>query len=319
MPSTTDTDNSIPIQTSGLTAFIATDYVGTAGVITGHYQMIKLAYGVAGAATVVNSSTPLPVSIAGGLTATISGFTGTFAVQGVGGGPVVVSGTVTTTGLTTAPLYVRTTTGFQVEVTGGRQLSKTSDSVSVYGPSGVSYIYAQLVSGVSGTALSVTNGALNVSIAGATINATIPSTVTVVGLSGATAVGVNVGNTVGINDTNILNGMTAIYSQIVGMRSDLGGFAVVRPSGATSARITTTTTAGQFGGFTCQSGINIKSSSTNTDIVYIADTTTAPSGSTSTTGYELDPGESIFINIINSNKLSYRAKTSSQIISYIAT
>jgi hypothetical protein len=46
-------------------------------------------------------------------------------------------------------------------------------------------------------------------------------TVTVVGLSGATAVNVSsVGNTANINDTNILGGMTAIYNQAVGLRSD---------------------------------------------------------------------------------------------------
>ena len=96
MGSTTD---SIPIQTSGITANIATDYIGTGG-ITGHYQLIKLAYGVADSATIVSSSNPFPVTIAAGMTATISGFTGTIQVQGVGGGtPVPVSGTVVVTGI----------------------------------------------------------------------------------------------------------------------------------------------------------------------------------------------------------------------------
>lgn len=315
MPSGTGvTSDALPIQTAGITAYIATDYVGTGG-ITGHYQLIKLGYGVDGSATVVNSSNPLPVTIATGMTATISGFTGTIDVRGVGGAAVVVSGSVVTTGLTSSPLWVKTYTGSQVEVTGGRYLGKSTDSVSVWGPNGLTYIYAHLVT-ASGNSLSYTNGALNVNIAGATINATIPSTVTVVGLSGATAVGVNVGNTVGINDTSILTGMTAIYGQIVGLRTDLGGFAVIRPTGGTAYRLTSTTTASTFVGFTCQKGINIKAASANTDVVYI---TTDTSASTTSLGYELDPGESLFIDIINASLLAHRAKSGSQIISYLAT
>jgi hypothetical protein len=315
MPST-DTDNSIPIQTSGLTAFIATDYVGTAGVITGHYQMIKLAYGSAGAATTVNSSTPLPVSIAGGLTATISGFTGVFSVQGIGGAPVVVSGSVSTTGLTSSPLYVRTTSGFQVEVTGGRQISKSNDSISVYGPSGLTYIYTQLV-GSTGVALSTTNGALNVNISGATINATIPSTVTVVGLSGATAVNVTIGNTVGINDTAILAGMTSVYNQLVTLNSNISSIAGVVPTGITGGRVTATTAVSQLdsGGYTCSNGVNVKSSSANTDIIYLNSSGISASG----IGYELDPGQAFFIKVNNTNKIYMKAKSGSQIISFLAS
>jgi hypothetical protein len=315
MPSGTGvTSDAIPIQTAGITAYIATDYVGTGG-ITGHYQLIKLGYGVDGSATVVNSANPLPVTIATGMTATISGFTGTIDVRGIGGAAVVVSGSVVTTGLTSSPLFVRTFTGSQVEVTGGRYLGKSNDSVSVWGPNGLTYIYVNLVD-QAGNSLSYTNGALNVNVAGATINATIPSTVTVVGLSGATAVGVNVGNTVGINDTNILTGMTAIYGQVVGLRSDLGGFAVIRPTGGTAYRLTSTTTAAAFAGFTCKSGINVKAASANTDVIYITTDTTA---SLTSLGYELDPGESLFIDIINSSLLAHRAKSGSQIISYLAT
>ena len=315
MPSGTGvTSDALPIQTAGITAYIATDYVGTGG-ITGHYQLIKLGYGVDGSATVVNSANPLPVTIATGMTATISGFTGTIDVRGVGGAAVVVSGSVVTTGLTSSPLWVKTFTGSQVEVTGGRYLGKANDSVSVWGPSGLTYIYVNLVD-QAGNSLSYTNGALNVNVAGATINATIPSTVTVVGLSGATAVGVNVGNTVGINDTSILTGMTAIYGQIVGLRSDLGGFAVIRPTGGTAYRLTSITTASPFVGFTCQKGINIKAASANTDVVYI---TTDTSASVTSLGYELDPGESLFVDIINASLLAHRAKSGAQIISYLAT
>lgn len=313
MGSTTDT---IPIQTSGITANIATDYIGTGG-ITGHYQLIKLAYGVADSATIVSSSNPFPVTIAAGMTATISGFTGTIQVQGVGGGtPVPVSGTVVVTGITTSQLYVTTTSGSRVEITGGIPLTKTRDAVSVFGPNGLTYVYTHLVD-AAGNSLSYTNGALNVNIQGVTISTTIQSTVGVFGISGATAIGVNVGNTVGINDTAILSGITAMYGQIVGLRSDLGGFAVIRPTGGTAYRISSTNTSLALAGFTCMSGVNLKAASSNTDIIYISDSSTV--ASTTNVGYELDPGESLFINIINMNLIAHRAKSSTQILSYIAT
>ena len=313
MGSTTDT---IPIQTSGITANIATDYIGTGG-ITGHYQLIKLAYGVADSATIVSSSNPFPVTIAAGMTATISGFTGTIQVQGVGGGtPVPVSGTVVVTGITTSQLYVTTTSGSRVEITGGIPLTKTRDAVSVFGPNGLTYVYTHLVD-AAGNSLSYTNGALNVNIQGVTISTTIQSTVGVFGISGATAISVNVGNTVGINDTAILSGITAMYGQIVGLRSDLGGFAVIRPTGGTAYRISSTNTSLALAGFTCMSGVNLKAASSNTDIIYISDSSTV--ASTTNVGYELDPGESLFINIINMNLIAHRAKSSTQILSYIAT
>jgi len=314
MPSGTGvTSDNIPIQTAGITAYIATDYVGTGG-ITGHYQLIKLGYGVDGSATVVNSSNPLPVTIATGMTATISGFTGTIDVRGVGGAAVVVSGSVVTTGLTSSPLWVKTYTGSQVEVTGGRYLGKSTDSISVWGPSGLTYIYAHLVT-ASGNSLSYTNGALNVNVTGATINATIPSTVTVVGLSGATAVNAIVGNTVGIYDTNIVNGLTAIYAAINTLNTNLGTLGISRPTTFISGRSTVTT--GVTGiyptGYTTISGINMKASSANTDIIYIN------SDGVAAIGYELDPGQNIFLNVKNLNTIYIRAKTSSQIISYMAS
>jgi hypothetical protein len=314
MGSTSDT---IPISTSGITANIATDYVSSGG-ITGHYQMIKLAYGTDGVATMVNSTYPLPVTVGGGLTATISGFTGTINVQGIGGGtPVPVSGTVTVNGVTSAPVYVATSTGYRVEITGGVPLSKSTSSVSVFGPSGLTYIYVNLVD-QAGNSLSYTNGALNVNVAGATISATIPSTVTVVGLSGATAVNVTLGATANINDTNILSGMTAIYGQVVGLRSDLGGFAVTRPSSIKNGRVSTTVSAAQMDGtgFTSSSGVTIKALSTNTDFVYIGNTGGFVGSSV---GHAMDPGDTLFLNISNTNKIWVQANSGTQVITYLAS
>lgn len=325
----TDTDPNIVIETSGLTASVATD-VALFGGSTAHFQVIKLAYGPTGSADVVSSGNPLPVSIATGLTATITGFSGPMSIQGiVSGTPVPVSGTVTAIGISGSPMFVKTFSGSQVEVTGGRYLSKSNDSVSVWGPSGITYIYTNIVDS-NMNSVGVCGGALRVSIVDAGFTATInvsttvgvtndsaTSALRVQGFSGGTSLNVTVGNTVGINDTNILLGITGIYAQVVGLRSDLGGFAVIRPTGGTAYRLTSTTTAALFAGFTCKSGINIKASSTNTDIIYISDSSVV--SSTSSLGYELDPGESLFVDIINMNLLTHRAKSSTQIISYIAT
>jgi hypothetical protein len=312
-----DIDDNIIIETSGLTAAVATDVVRFAGA-TAHFQLIKLAHGICGAANIVSSSSPLPVTIASGMTATISGFTGTIQVQGVVSGyPVAVSGTVTTTGLSASPVYVTTASGSRVEITGGIPLTKTKDAISVFGPSGSTYIYTLLVD-QAGNSLSYTNGALNVNISGATISATIPSTVTVVGLSGATAVNVSVGNTANINDTNILTGMTAIYGQVVGLRSDLSGFAVTRPSSFKNGRVTVGLSVVQMDstGFTSAKGVNIKALSTNSDFIYIGNTAGFVG---STAGYALDPGDQVFLDISNTNKIWLQAGSNSQAITYMAS
>ena len=303
---------------SGATVFIGADSILDPGGYTYYTQYFKLMYGVTGTGTPVTSANPLPVSVAGGMTATISGFTGTITVQGTPSGTAVpVSGTVSVSGLSGAPVYVKTATGAQVEVTGGRYINKTNDAISVYGPAGSTYVYVN-IAGTGGNFATVSNGALNVNVSGATISATIPSTVTVVGLSGATAVAVTVGNTVGINDTNILSGMTAIYGQVVGLRSDLGGFAITRPSSFKNGRTSATVSAGQLDvtGFTASKGINIKALSTNTDFVYVGNTA---SFSGSLVGFAMDPGDSVFLDISNTNKIWIQSNSGTQVVTYLAS
>jgi hypothetical protein len=313
-----DIDDNIIIETSGLTAAVATDVVQFAGA-TAHFQLIKLAHGICGAANIVSSSSPLPVTIASGMTATISGFTGTIQVQGVVSGyPVAVSGTVTTTGLSASPVYVTTASGSRVEITGGIPLTKTKDAISVFGPSGSTYIYTLLVD-QAGNSLSYTNGALNVNISGATISATIPSTVTVVGLSGATAVNVSVGNTANINDTNILTGMTAIYGQVVGLRTDLSALGVGRATAFKTGRASATSSVAvqmDASGYTTYAGINIRALSTNTDFVYLGNTGGLIGASY---GYALDPGENVFLDIQNTNKIYVISNSGTQVITYMAS
>jgi hypothetical protein len=159
---------------------------------------------------------------------------------------------------------------------------------------------------------------LNVNITGATISATIPSTVTVVGLSGATAVNVTVGGTANINDVAILSGMTAIYGQVVGLRSDLGGFAVTRPSSFKNSRVSTTTSASQLDatGFTSSKGVNLKALSTNTDFIYVGNTAGFAGASV---GFAMDPGDNVFLDISNTDKIWVQAASGTQIITFLAS
>jgi hypothetical protein len=304
-----DNNENIVIETSGLTAAVATDVAQFAG-ITAHFQILKIAHGNSGIANMVSSSSPLPVTIATGMTATIAGFTGTLNVQGIGGSPVVVSGTVNTTGLSGSPVYVSTQSGYRVEVTGGRPLNKSTDSVSVWGPSGLTYIYTHLVDS-TGTGIGVSGGALQVAVVGASINATVGATLSVQGFTGAYPLA--------INDASILTGMTAIYGQIVGLRTDFTSLGVGRPSTFKTGRLSVSSASvGQLdsGGYTTSAGINIKALSTNTDFVYIGNTSGLIGSSF---GYALDPGESVEVNVINTNKLFAISNTGTQVITYLAS
>jgi hypothetical protein len=312
-----DTDPNIIIETAGLTAAVATDVAQYSGT-TAHFQIFKLAHGITGVATTTSSANPFPVTVAGGLTASITGFNGLVTVQGTGGGyPLPVSGTIIATGSTGSPVYVKTFTGSQIEITGGR-LYTTVDSISTYGPSGATSIFVKLV-GATGWSIGTSGDALKVAITGATFTATIPSTVLVAGISGATAVAVTVGNTVGIANNDITNGITAIYGQIVGLRTDFTALGVGRPTTFKTGRVSPTSAAVQqmdSGGFTCLTGINIKALSTNTDFIYVGNTSGLVGSSY---GYALDPGENVFLDIQNTNKLYAISNTGTQIITYMAS
>ena len=304
---------------SGATVFIGADSILDPGGYTYYTQYFKLMYGVTGTGTPVTSANPLPVSVAGGMTATISGFTGTITVQGTPSGTAVpVSGTVSVFGLSGAPVYVKTATGAQVEVTGGRYINKTNDAISVYGPAGSTYVYVN-IAGTGGNFATVSNGALNVNVSGATISATIPSTVTVVGLSGATAVAVTVGNTVGIYDTAILASMAGISNQLGTLNSQILSIAGSVPSAFKTGRASVNSiTVSQLdsAGYTASSSVTVKSLSTNTDFVYLGNTSGLVGSSY---GYALDPGESFSLKVNNSNKVYAISNTGTQILTYIVS
>ena len=323
-----DTDDNIIIETSGLTAAVATDVVQFAGACA-HFQLFKLAYGICGTANIVTSSDPLPVSLTNGLTATV---TGPITIQGLtGGAPVNVSGTVISTGITGSPVYVRTFSGYQVEVTGGR-LYTTNDSISVYGPSGATFLPVRLV-GSTGWGIGTEGDALKVVVTGATFEATIGTSISVFGVSGATAVAVTVGNTLGINDTNITNGLTAIYVNINNVRSDLAGISSALGTLNTNLGTLGISMSGTFktgritvgsasviqmdaSGFSCEYGINVKSLNTNTNVIYLGNT----SGLVGTSfGYPLFEGEDTFLKLDNTDKIYLISGSGNQIISFTAS
>lgn len=324
-----DTDNNIIIESSGLTAAIATDVSRFSGS-TAHFQIFKLAYGACGTANIVTSGNPLPVSFTSGVTATVGGL---ITVQGTAGGyPVPVSGTIIATGITGSPVYVRTFPGYQVEVTGGRTFT-TSDSISVYGPNGATAIAVQLV-GATNWNIGTVGDAIKVAITGATFEATIGTSMAVFGVSGATAISIRTsGNTLAINDTNITNGLTAIYVNINNVRSDLAGISsalgtlntnlgtlgISVPSSLKTGRVTATSSSVSqmdSAGFSCQYGIQVKALSSNTNLVYFGNTSGLVGASF---GYSMDPGESLFMKLNNTNLLYFISASGNQVVTYVAS
>lgn len=295
----------------GNTATIATNDVAGA-----QYQVFKMAYGNTGSATLVSSSSPFPVTLSSGVTANIVNFTNPVIVVGNSAGDAVfVQGTVRVQGVTGAPLAV----------TGGIPRSYTRDSIAVYGYNGNSFIQATLV-GSGGAAVGMSGSAIRVSVQDITVTASInpviyvenygaTSAIRIQGNTNGYPVNVGVCGTVNIYDTNITNGLTAIYGEIVDLNNNLSTLGITRPTTFVSGRMTATTgvTFMYSTGFTTGHGVNVKASSANTDIVYLN------SDGVASVGYELDPGENLFIDVINVNKIYVRAKTGSQIISFLAS
>lgn len=319
----TDNDPNVQIESGGATFMVATDALPFQGT-TAHFQYMKVAYGPTGSVSVVSSSNPFPVNVvAGGITANLIGFCG--AVQGIiGGTPVTVDGTVYTVGVSSAPVFVRTNSGYQVEVTGGRQLKKSTDNISVYGPNGITWVYTNIVD-ASGTAFGNSANPFYVSIMGATINAVVNPTVGVTnsnltplfitGVTGTTPVPVNVGNTVGINDTKLLSSLGGICSGIDTLNLGLGttipgGFKTGRVSVGSSSVVQMDT------GFTCGYGVNLKSINANTNLIYVGNTLGFVGGSS---GYSLYEGETVFLKVSNTNSIYLISGSGTQVLTFIAS
>jgi hypothetical protein len=304
-------DNIIINIASGNTATVATNQVGTA-----HYQIFKVAYGNTSSATMVSTSNPFPVTLSSGVTANIVNFTNPVIVVGNSAGDAVfVQGTVNVRGVTGQPLAI----------TGGIPLNQSKDSIRVFGFGGDSFIQATLV-GSGGAAIGMSGSAIRVSVQDITVTASINPVIYVENYGATSAIRVQ-GNTngypvmssvtgsVSIVDTNITNGLTAIYGQLATLNTNLSTLGISRPTNFIAGRMTATTgvTSMYAVGYTTGNGVNIKAASANTDIVYVN------SDGLAVTGYELDPGENVFLDVINLNKIYVRAKSSSQIVTYIAS
>jgi len=324
----TDNDPNVQIESGGITFNVATEAINFYGA-TAHFQYMKVAYGPTGSVSLVSSSNGLPVNvIAGGITANLVGFCG--AIQGIPGGtPVVVSGTVYAQGVTSAPVFVRTFTGSQVEVTGGRSLSKSTDNISVFGPGGVTWVYTNLVNS-SGTEIGNSGNPLFVNIAGDTINAVVNATVGVTndsassalriqGLSGGTSVPVTVGNTVTVNDTAILSSLSGISNSLGTLNTNLSTLGISVPTSFKNGRTSSTFPTVQqldSSGFTIQNFVKIKALSTNTDFIYIGNTGSFVGSSV---GYALDPGDEAELKITNTNKVYVVSASGTQVVTYLAS
>lgn len=304
--------NDYVVINSGATFPLGADPIyNISGGYSYYVQYYKLGYGASGAFSPVTSANPFPVTVSTGLTATISGFCGPISIVGtIGGQAVTVSGSVVASGLSSAPVYVQTAPNCYVEVTGGVPLTKTQDSISVFGPNGNTWVYSSLVS-ATGTAIGISGDALNVNVIGAAINATVGTTLSVQGFSGGTPIA--------IDDTDLLSGMTAIYGQVVGLRTDFAALGVGRPSTFKTGRLTVTSgSASQMdsSGYTSTANVSVKALSTNTDFVYVGNTAGLIGSSF---GFALDPGETVDINVINTNTIYAISNTGTQVITYLAT
>lgn len=313
---------------TGATAFIGADPIIDPSGYTYYVQYYKTVFGASGSFNAVSASNPFPVTIATGLTATISGFSGTVTVQGTPGGiNVPVSGTVAVTGITSSPVPVYTPPGCRVEVTGGRYLNKLTDNVSVFGPAGSTWLYTNIVD-ASGVAIGTTANPMQVSFSGVTITANIGAVIGVTndspgnglriqGMTGGRNVDVTVGNTVGINDVAVLASMAGISNQLGILNAQILSIAGSVPSSIKSSRTAPTAVVSQMDptGFTCSYGINLKAAATNTNLVYFAGNT-AVSASTS---YGLDPGEEIFVKVNNTNKIFTVTGSGTQALFYNAS
>lgn len=154
-----------------------------------------------------------------------------------------------------------------------------------------------------------------------------------------TALPVGVTGAVTVDDTDILSALEStskpIVSNLTSIKTNtatistinerLGGTGVnariseiVKPVRILSGNKSVTSTAGQIynGTFAIKTGIHIKSPVSNTETVYIGSNALATS---SINGYPLEPGESLFLEIDNINKIYAAAASGTQTIHFITT
>jgi hypothetical protein len=193
--------------------------------------------------------------------------------------------------------------------------------------------------------LGVTNASENpLYVQGYTGSSGIPLTVRgenggAVEITATSALNVTVGNEVSIADDDILIklGPTGdIYSQLSFIKTNTGTIQtisddiksgagsvkisqIIRPSSLTASGKKISASAGSVvlgANQIVRSGVTIKASSTNTDVIYIGSTALTR---TTSNGYPLDPGESLFLEVGNVNLIYVRSNSGIQNIHYIAS
>jgi hypothetical protein len=336
MPDNTDPNLNVGIA-GGLTASIATDFVIDVYGTTSHVQLTKMVFGGTSDATRVSSTNPLPAYLAStGVTlntrATITG-------GGTAGSVQVVNYSTTSLKVNGSGLNNAVITEDQAgntllaNIFAGIQGISSNFASSKYGikaigagPDGTTNgAYVRLFDSNTNLLAGVSNGgganALLVQVLGAPIalTATIGPSVTVTNtdatplyIRGSTGSPISITgvtlesllttiNNSGISGSTFTSRIPVIETLLTDGTAKVKLDSYTLPSTLISGLFTATTAAtGIYStGFTCSRGVNLKSNYTNTQQIFVGITSTI----VSTNSYPIDPGESLFLEISNLNKL----------------
>jgi hypothetical protein len=338
----------ITVNVFGGSADFGADY-GTAPLgVTYYIPFNKAIWGDDTTSYYANETTPMPVQVMA-VTGEALTFTGNMGASGtfpvvnnengvtteflvVGGStsgdPITVTGSVDLLGYTTGMIEVTggryldfstdsvTVTG-EVGISGGLNLSASTNSVSVYGFDGSSTVNT-LLFGSDGTTIGASGDALNVNL----VNSGISFDFTVAtGVTNANA-GANV-----LRDSLVVMGATGMTPIIVKGRNGeaievtstvgdpleiTGAFfrdgvqktqisEIIKPSTIISGSTFAATTGSQLivASTALKTGVTIKSDPSNTDLIYIGNS--GLSAGNTANGYPLESGESFFVECSNAN------------------
>lgn len=350
-----DTDDNVTIVASGgNTASIATDYgtTGDAGTfLTHHVQVNKIAWGSDTTTNRVSATSPLPVSlygITGGLTlnaisnAYVRNVSGTYLeVAGISGAAVSVTDSGANTKLTTISNSLNTGSG----TTFGVLVNTLADTFTSGGggyvrSASVAFpIFSRIIGGNTTASASIDTStgvnALYVSLAGGSfsITANIASTVAVIndvssplkiqGYTGGNPVivtGTTIESTLSTISTNAAYLGNTINTNVANISTYLsGGTGKIKTmpelvSTVSTGSLATTTSFQRLTSITSIGvtyGVQIKSAASNRYSVYVT-------GNTGTTGFQMDPGEKLFIEISNPYNLFVKSDTAATTVYYLA-
>lgn len=153
-----------------------------------------------------------------------------------------------------------------------------------------------------------------------------------------TAVPVSITGPVEIDDTSLIDSLEStskpLVSNLISIKNNTATITTINEklnTGTIQSKITeivrpvrfangtkdlTSTATALSSGLAIKVGVHVKSPLTNTDTVYIGSNTLVTSPNS---GYPLEPGESIFIEIDNVNKIYARSNAIGQMIAYVAS